>query len=138
MTKRLAVCDSPLRTAIEQGVARGWGLWHIAGFLGVDIGIVYAVRRRMDEAVTEPDLHAAAAYTRNRQVRAATGTRGPQPHGTTAAYHRHRRYGQRPCLDCRAAYAQARALKRGRGVFRAITDSLNDPADACRNDDGAA
>lgn len=126
MTKRRPVCPPPLQTAIEQAVARGWHLVHIAAHVGSDVATVLAVRRHMETLNTQPDvIHPKATGPRT-----TWGDRPRQPCGTTAAYHRHRRHGQRPCGDCRRAYAQDRAANRARGVFRTVADSINDPADA--------
>jgi hypothetical protein len=84
-----------LRTRIEQAIARGETLDRICDTLNVNPRAVDAVLRRMDAAIAEDD-DPHVGLTRS----------GPrpepllQPHGTHAAYNRHRNRSETPCETC--------------------------------------
>jgi hypothetical protein len=49
-----------------------------------------------------------------------------RPCGTEAAYRRHKRRGEIPCLDCCHAHSTARSATRRRAVERAYADPLGE------------
>lgn len=85
--------------AIEQARARGLTVTETAFELGVDLDDVRQVWARMDELAVAPDI-ATSVVTREQPEIGPSG-RLLEPHGSHAAYDRHKRRGQTPCPDCR-------------------------------------
>ena len=55
----------------------------------------------------QPGLAAVNAQIMRERQQQTSWPPGTAPHGTTAAYRRHQRAGQKPCEDCRQAQSRA-------------------------------
>lgn len=95
MTSSRTLADA----AIEQAIARGLTASAIADQLAVDIDHVHRVWDRMDEIATEDDV--AQSLEHREQLDVGPSGRLLEPHGTHAAFDRHRKRGEDPCARCR-------------------------------------
>lgn len=100
MTARLNSPSVTLDTRIEQAIARGETVEEIVAALGVDEVRVGKVVRRMDEAAVCDDV--PHDLRRRIEPHHVIGGRAPlAPHGTHAAFNRHKKRGEEPCPLCR-------------------------------------
>ena len=112
MTSPRPVVTGATTEQIEQSIARGDRPMFIAEQLRIPIRQVLAVRAAMDAINAEPDTVPAdpAAYRRDPgpslAVPAVRGRPRTAPCGTMAAYKRHRRHGEQPCMACTIANRQ--------------------------------